>query len=69
MVGLIDITTMFAKVLNKNCIEIAASMFHNVVKYCDAGLRLNQSFDQATRYRRAIRVVQKAWRSKYQARL
>jgi hypothetical protein len=32
-------------------------------------MQLNESFDQATVFRRKLRYIQKHWKAKYQARL
>jgi len=44
-------------------------MLYQCVINCKPILRINQAFDSATKYRRALRVVQRSWLLKYNAKM
>lgn len=58
-----------AKFKNKKAINSSQAIIQHFIEPLAVCMRLNESFDQATTFRRKLRFIQKYWKAKYHARL
>lgn len=58
-----------AKFKHKNALTASTTIIKHLIEPFAICMRLNESFDQATVFRRKLRLVQKHWKAKYHERL